>query len=41
MFDSVVKIFATVQPSNYSVPWQASMTEASGGSGVVIAGSAS
>ncbi len=36
MRQAVVKVFATVQSSNYSSPWQTSMIESSTGSGVVI-----
>ena len=38
MRQAVVKVFATVQSSNYSSPWQTSMIDSSSGSGVVIAG---
>ena len=37
MHDSVIKVFATVQASNYSSPWQAAVIDSSTGSGVVIA----
>jgi S1-C subfamily serine protease len=35
---SVVKVYATVQPPNYAMPWQAGRPEGGTGSGFIIAG---